>query len=364
MKWLPALILGLCFCGALRAQENSLVLYGTVDSGIASTRSSEPGDGLRSNAQMLSGGLTDSLFGIRGQEALGGGWSASFELESQFGSNTGMLEVGSSLFDSSAWLGLGGSDFGELRLGRQHTVAQQFGSQLQIASWKDMDMGAMFKASTNYQVNQAVNYLSPSWAGFKLGAGYSFDVQGSGARLDKSPALSLALQYRQGPWLAVATWDKTYLKQSVLPDTVHPEAWQLGLRYDAGFAAVSVAWSRQRNGYVSLEGIDPDAPNLGLGPAGFLTGGHVDTYLLGLAVPVGHGELRLQWSLAQPSWSWENGEKAHSAQLATLGYVYNLSPRTRLYAMAGVAARYSLESSFVQGQGTTTRYMAGVAHSF
>lgn len=361
---LPGLILGLCFSSTLWAQESSVTLYGTVDAGIASTRIADPAERARSNTQMLSGGLTDSLFGIRGQEALSGGWSASFQLESQFNSSTGVLDDAPILFDSGAWAGLANSNFGELRLGRQHTVGQQFGSQLQIASWKDMDMGAMFRASSNYLVNQAVNYLSPSWAGFKFGVGYSFDVQGQGPVRDKSPAASLALQYQQGPLLLVATWDKTYLKQAVLPETVHPEAWQLGLRYDVGFATVSAAWSRQRNGYVSLDGIDPDAPNLGLGAAGFLGGGNVDAYLLGLAVPVSHGEVQLQWSLAKPSWSWDNGEKARPAQLATLGYVHNLSPRTHLYAMAGVATRYSLENSFVQGQGTTTRYMAGIMHSF
>lgn len=363
-RLLPGLILALCFSGTLQAQESSVILYGTVDAGIASTRTADPGERARSNTQMLSGGLTDSLFGIRGREALSDGWSASFQFESQFDSNTGGLEDTQRLFASEARVGLGNNDFGEIRLGRQHTVGQQFGSQLQIASWKEMDMGATFKASTNYQVNQAVNYFSPSWAGFKFGVGYSFDVQGQGPVRDKSPAVSLALQYQQGPLLLVATWDKTHLKQSVLPNTVRPEAWQLGLRYDAGFATVSLGWSRQRNGYVSLDGFDPDAPNLGLGATEFLTGGHVDAYLVGLAVPVGHGEVQLQWSLAKPSWSWENGEKARSGQVATLGYVHDLSPRTHLYVMAGLATRYSLENGLAQGQGTTTRYMAGIAHSF
>ncbi|MGP1613526.1 MAG: porin, partial [Pollutimonas bauzanensis] len=87
--------------------------------------------------------------------------------------------------------------------------------------------------------------------------------------------------------------------------------------------------------------------------------------LLGVAVPVGgKGTVVAQWSLVKPDWSWADGAKARSGQVATLGYVHSLSPRTNLYAMAGLARRYSLDDQLVQGQGTTTRYMAGINHSF
>lgn len=363
-RWLLGLVSSLCLSALACAQESSVVLYGVIDAGVASTRAVGPGEQARSDSRLLSHGMIDSAIGLRGREALRDGWSASFQLETQFDSVTGGFKDSRRLFDSEARVGLGNSYFGEIRLGRQHTVGQQFGSQLQIASWDSMDMGAMFRTSSNYHVDQTVNYFSPVWAGLSFAAGYSFDVLQAGPVQDKSPAASLALQYRQGPFLAVATWDKVYLKQSVLPYKVHPQAWQLGLQYDMGFATVSAAWSRQSSGYTSLDGMDPGAPDLGLGAAGFLAGGHVDAYLLGLAIPVGHGQVQLQWSLAKPSWTWDNGERARSAQLATLGYVYDLSPRTHLYAMAGVAQRYSLEDAFVQGQGTTTRYMAGLTHSF
>lgn len=41
--------------------------------------------------------------------------------------------------------------------------------QLEIASWRDMGMGALFKASDNYRVNNLVNYLSPEFSGWQWG---------------------------------------------------------------------------------------------------------------------------------------------------------------------------------------------------
>src|SRR3546814_582398 len=117
--------------------------------------------------------------------------------------------------------------------------------------------------------------------------------------------------------------------------------------------------------YVGLDGGDPDNLGLGLGAAEFARGGHLDAYLLGVSVPVGaRGTVLAQWSLVKPNWTWQDGEKADSGQLATLGYVYGLSPRTNLYAMGGLATHYSLDDQVVQGQGTTTRFMVGMSHSF
>src|SRR3546814_10972422 len=67
----------------------------------------------------------------------------------------------------------------------------------------------------------------------------------------------------------------------------------LGASYDFEVATVSVAWSRQKNGYVGLDGGDPDNLGLGLGAAEFARGGHLDAYLLGVSVPVRYEERRV-----------------------------------------------------------------------
>lgn len=353
------------YANGVRAAEPGVSLYGLVDTGISYTRVQNANSAPRQRTGLVTGGLSDSLIGMKGQEALSDGWSATFQLESMIDATTGSLTDSGRLFNSNAWVGLVSDQFGEVRLGRQRIVGQQFGSQLEIASWKDMPMGATFKASDNYQINNTVNYLSPSWAGFGFGLGYSFDAVGDQINGRKSPAVSAALKYESGSLLVVATWDKAYLSTAALPDPVRPQAWQLGASYDFSVAKVSLGWSRQKDGYVGMDGGDPDNLGLGLGAAEFVRGGSLDAYLLGLSVPIGtKGTVVAQWSVVKPHWTWQDGEAAATGHVATLGYVYELSPRSKLYVMAGLAKRYSLDDQVVQNQGSTVRYMAGLNHSF
>jgi predicted porin len=339
-----------------------VTLYGLIDMGISSQHTS--GQGTRNST--LGGGQSDSLWGLRGKEDLDAGWYASFQLESGFDPGNGQVEDDSGrLFNYNAWVGLGQAAVGELRLGRQYTIGQQFGSQLEQAGWKDMGLGATFKASDNFQFDNTVNYLSPEVGGLQFGAGYSFnadDGAASGFRTaNNNRAYSLGLRYEQGPLLAIATWDELRLDSN---GGAHPRTVQLGAAYDFDVFKVALAWSRQRDGYSGLDGGDPDGLGLGLGPAPFVRGGRVDAWFVGVTVPWGTGSLVAQWSPATPSWSWEDGERARRAQVATLGYIYPLSPRTSLYSFVGYARNYTLDNQFDPAHSHTTRVAMGITHQF
>lgn len=349
--------------GALAAEDGvGLQFYGVVDAGVAVTNVS--GQGSRSG--FLDGGLTDSLWGLQGTEDLGGGWRTRFQLESGFDPSSGNAGDGNSLFNYGAWVGLGHDRYGDLRLGRQYTIGKTYGNALEIASWKEMGMGATFKASDNYQFSNMVNYYSPEWSGFQAGIGYSFDAdaQDQFRTNQNNRAVSLGLKYEDGPLLAVATWDQLRLAAPPAGSSGRPQAVQLGVSYDFEVTKLSLAWSRQRNGYVGLDGGDPDNLGLGLGPAAFVQGGTVDAWLVGASVPVGPGAVLVQWSLARPDWHWENGAKARNAQVVTLGYTYDLSPRTTLYTFAGYASNYTLDNQFDPANSHTTRIGTGISHHF
>ncbi|RTZ47996.1 porin [Candidimonas sp. SYP-B2681] len=362
-----ALITSSCttYAGEPYSDDSGLNLYGAIDSGFSSTRVHDP-DGTRQKLTgLISGGLEDSVLGFRGREMVSDGWAAVFQLETEIDNRIGDLDDNKYFFSRTAWLGLASERFGEIRLGRQHTVAQEFSEDLEIASWKAMGMEATFLASEPYSIDNAISYLTPKWGGLRFGASHSFDVTDDQTSGSRSPAYSAALKYERGPTIVAITWDKTILSDSVLTDPHNPEAWQLGVSYDFEIARLSLAWSRQKNGYVGLNGGDPGDLGLGLGAPEFANGGRLDAFLLGVAIPLSaRGTLLAQWSLVKPDWSWGNGEKAENGQVATLGYVFTLSPRTRLYAAAGLASRYSLDDQIVQGQGTTTRVMAGIHHRF
>lgn len=337
-------------------------LYGVVDAGIATTHTSGQG----THNGVLNGGLTDSLWGLRGTENLGNGWSTRFQLESGFDPAIGKRANDTRLFNYGAWVGLAHDSYGDLRLGRQYTVGKTYGNALELASWKEMGMGATFKASDNYQFSNLVNYYTSTWQGFQAGVGYSFDADDSNRfkTAANNRALSLGLKYEQGPLLAVATWDQLRLAEPIEGSSGRPQAVQLGASYDFEVFKVSAGWSRQRNGYVGLDGGDPDNLGRNLGPAAFARGGTVDAWLLGASMPVGHGTVVVQWSLARPDWKWEDGSTARNAQLVTLGYTYDLSPRTTLYAFAGYASNYTLDNQFDPGHSHTSRFGTGISHRF
>lgn len=336
--------------------------YGSVDAGVAVTRVSGQG----SQSGVLNGGLTDSLWGLQGAEELGAGWRSRFQLESGFDPSSGNAAENGRLLNYAAWVGIGHDRVGELRLGRQHTIGQRYGNALEIAPWKDMGMGATFKASENFPLSNMVNLTSAIWDGLQAGAGYSFDAgdQGQFRTHRNSRALSTGLKFENGPVLAVATWDRLRLAPSAEGSGGQPQAVQLGALYDFDVIKVSLAWSRQKNGYAGLDGEDPDGLGPGLGPAPFLRGGTVNAWLAGASVPAGPGAVLLQWSMARPDWRWDNGMTARKAQLVTLGYVYALSPRTTLYGFAGYASNYTLDSQFDPANSHTTRGGAGVSHHF
>ncbi|MEQ4616952.1 MAG: porin [Corticimicrobacter sp.] len=373
---LTALCAALLPLGAAHAEapSSSVTLYGVIDTGLAYTRISNfEGQGRARKSGLISGGQADSLWGLRGAEDLGDGLSATFTLESGFDANSGNAEEEGRLFNYAAWLGLNHADYGELRFGRQNTVAQQAASGVELAGWKDFGLGATFKAADNYQLSNTINYFSPDFGGLKLGLGYSFNADESSdfdsAR--QARELSAALSYEDGPLYVALTYDRLQPKDSGSVGLNQPDAWQLGASYDFGPVKLAGGWSRQKNGFVGLNGdeyanANPDRPGLGgLGPNEFVDGGRLQSWYAGATIPLGGGDLTLQWSLASPDWDWQgSGDKAKNIQVYTIGYSYSLSPRTSVYAFAGRMKNASTEVLLTPDNPTTTRVAVGLTHAF
>ncbi|WP_244131328.1 porin [Burkholderia pseudomultivorans] len=116
--------------GAGAHAQSSVTLYGVVDAGMRyETHGVSYGpDGIPSSTgRKLSmadgGGLTESYWGIKGQEDLGGGLQAQFDLESHFSPGTGRIVPESSEnFFQVAYVGLTSPTFGQLTFGRQYNV--------------------------------------------------------------------------------------------------------------------------------------------------------------------------------------------------------------------------------------------------
>jgi predicted porin len=115
------------FAGAAQAQAPATVvtLYGSFDGGVRNvTNQNAAGD---SRMTVSSNGTYNSnRLGFKGNEDLGGGNNAHFDLEIGFNTGTGATDTAtntiSALFNRAAYVGMGGS-WGSLDIGRQYSVA-------------------------------------------------------------------------------------------------------------------------------------------------------------------------------------------------------------------------------------------------
>jgi predicted porin len=106
------------------AQAQNVTIYGIVDTGLEYQSKVATGSGDDSRFSMQNGGILPSIWGFKGSEDLGGGLKAVFNLEGDFGADTGGPRFGGALmlFGRQANVGLSGG-FGTVLLGRQYSPA-------------------------------------------------------------------------------------------------------------------------------------------------------------------------------------------------------------------------------------------------
>ncbi|AHI67587.1 porin [Burkholderia thailandensis] len=151
--------LGLVSAGA--CAQTSVTLYGVADAYIeyATNQTSANGEPA-ALARMGSGGKSGSRWGIKGMEALGDGWRATFRLESGTNLNNG-AGTGAGGFDRSAWIALEHPRWGALRFGRQYTtlfdIMEHYSPTGAYSTLYEPD-GAI--VGINFRENNVVKYLA------------------------------------------------------------------------------------------------------------------------------------------------------------------------------------------------------------
>ncbi|AQH04619.1 porin (plasmid) [Burkholderia sp. KK1] len=153
--------------------QSSVTLYGVADVSVRYlTNANANNDG---KLFMTNGAITNSRFGLKGAEDLGGGLQAIFRLESGVELENGQFADPSRAFNRAAYVGLA-SQYGTLTLGRQKTPLFDMlgdtydpltvGNYFENA-WLPVALGAGLYA------DNAVKY-NGTFAGLTIGAMYSF----------------------------------------------------------------------------------------------------------------------------------------------------------------------------------------------
>lgn len=242
-KTLVAVAAALAF-GSLSAHAGDVQMYGVIDVGFSYVHSDadQPGVDSVDKFTMENASEFGSRWGIRGTEDLGNGYKVGFVLESGFKSDDGTLDQGGRLFGREAHIDLY-SPYGTLSAG----VLPVFGSVLGanglfraidplFANYTVGFSSGFASASKWTRVNNAVSYVTPTFAGVTGYAMYSFqtDVVGSDSKQveGKSSAdryASLALRYQNASLEGILVADTTlYGSEAVrtnIPTTALRSRW-------------------------------------------------------------------------------------------------------------------------------------------
>lgn len=326
----PALALATLIAAAPDAfARSSVTLFGVVDLGVRYVDNDTFGSN-ESSTQLAPNGMATSGIGVRGVEDLGGGLAASFWLEAGFAPDTGAgigrngtgeagrealaFNLRSTVSLSNRW--------GELRLGRDYTPTfwsvtafDPFGTS-GVGSAGNLFLGADLRALTSpgdsfgtlVRANNTVGYILP---GGQFGPGLYGQLMvapGEDAPLNKYGGGRIG--YAAGAFDVAAAYGRTGVDAA---DTLALRNWNL-----AG------AWSLGRFGRVTAYygQIALDLP----------AGGRAEqsNWYLGYALPIGVWNLKFSYGAVR-----QDGLPSLSdprARQVALGAVYNLSPRTAVYA--------------------------------
>lgn len=344
---------------AVSAQaQSSVTLYGNVDAGLTYSKTKVEGAGSSSKTGVDSSILTESFFGLKGQEDLGGGLKAIFKLESGINVDTGS-QATSNFFGKNAYVGLAG-DFGTVKLGNQESLFKNeaaafdaFGSSPLLAVSNTLFLASGLGGSWQ----NTVGYTSPNLNGLTLSAQHSAKESGRagpvtvGAGADgilgtadddkvagyNGGATAVAANYTAGALGLSAVYGEVRSTNASAAE-VRQRAWLLGASYDFGvvkaFAQYGQDKEEQKSGdewkakYFQLGAVVPVTQNG--------------------AVHASYGQTKV------------DSEKARQFSLA---YHHGLSKRTSVYA--GVT--YIKDEELLNDDGDTTKTTAvavGLRHAF
>jgi predicted porin len=354
-KSLIALAVLASFAGVASAQS-SVTLFGIVDATFAHGR----GD-ISSKTQLTNSGYNSSRLGFRGTEDLGGGMSASFWLEAGLNNDDGQGAATNSnnqatgagaavagrqglTFNRRSTVSLAGG-WGELRLGRDYTpqfwnltVFDPFGTN---GVGTTQTLNSIITGVTAVRASNSIGYFLPgNLGGFYGQVQYYLGENNSNvANKDDGTGYGLRLGFANGPFnVALALSRTKYAAGDVQQNNVAGQ-------WDFGVAKLMGEYSFDKNEAV--------------------TSGKGKGYLIGGLIPVGAGEIRLAYS----RYKVELAAATPTAKKYALGYDYNLSKRTVLYATyahvgnSGGAAQ-ALNGSVTTVNGSSSGYDFGVRHAF
>ena len=352
-KTLVALAVLGSFAGVASA-ATSVTLYGTVDAGYEGWSYGK--DFSTWNNTFVQGGTSEanSKIGVKGQEDLGNGLAATFQLEGDVNADVGS----SSLFNRESTVGLKGA-FGEVKVGRSKSQMElALGGVVPGRRVADVDLysvaakrhsNGLFYSYDNAGFSFGADVTTKGGAlgnddegkkGQKVGwgvrAGYAGNVGGN------VTLLARAAYQRDG---VVLPNDKQQYEAGGLLAAVVP--------YSNNALTVGVAYAQGRGDAADLLSAKAGTKRIYADKARTWSGVIASTF-----GPNDSAYLKYQ----QRKGKLDDGSVAYNGNVWAIGYEHALSKRTSVYA--DVAYATIKNTTGADKKGTATGYSVGLSHSF
>jgi predicted porin len=313
-KSLLALAVLTAFAGAASAQS-SVTIGGKIDLAVGKLIGS------------ADKGLFDtpgSRLNFGGREDLGGGMAAVFGIEHRFSPDTGTSTSATNFWNGYSWVGLNGG-FGTVRLGRDYTSAF-ITVQNQVDPFGGDNAGALRAALlagvAKVRFANGVKYFNTMG-----GLSMSYDISEGGVNNTGAADATVvnkpwsgSVTYAAGPvWLAFSHEN---------PGGKNDKLTTLGARFAMGPAVLRAGMSNGTNN----------------------ANAKVKSYLLGANIRMGAGDIRLGYA------TLKTGSVTSMKRLG-VGYHYDLSKRTKVYATLG-------RDSATAFKAEPTGFDFGIQHNF
>jgi predicted porin len=353
LKKAALIILGLA--GAAAQAQTNVTIYGIMDAAIVG----ESGGSGGRVTKVTSGAAAASRIGFRGAEELGDGMQAFFTLETGAKIDTGELDAANTIFNRQAFVGLK-TKAGAVAFGRQYTpyhltltaVADPFGT-----GYAGTSKNLFPDNGTNVRTSNTVTYASPKVSGVNVELAYSVGEQTAssagrqygGAIAYANGPLTLRLAYNSKNTDVVATGTSHELGRNTL----------LGGNYDLQWAKLYFAYGIDK-GFNSATLGNANNPYGGVKPTPSTDGRDL---LVGLSAPIGPGKLIFSAMRKDDRTGFNQDASSWG-----VGYMYDLSKRTGLYAAYAHinnhnGAGYTVANNTESGTGDTG-YNLGIRHTF
>ena len=264
---------------AASAMAANVTVYGVVDTGLhyqhTKTEEFSSGDPTKSASvnkfDMASGQNSGSRVGFKGVEDLGNGAKVGFVLENGFTSDDGKLGNGGRLFGREANLYVT-TDFGTLSFGRVGALTSGAGSYNLMkytpfsSGWgKTTGAKASFWLGDRDRMDNTITYVTPSFAGVKAYAQYSFERNGqeeAGNERQNDRYAGLGITFNQGAFSTALIVDSVLYNYGA---TNHKDS--LGVTWGASydFSVVKVFAQAQYGKHENALGFKTASLNEGTG---------------------------------------------------------------------------------------------------